>query len=286
MAEVLDAPLCLPPRPLRNPANLRLPQNTCDAHFHVFAREAPLASPRSYTPQMLTIENWLTLADTFGIARGVLVQPSVYGLDNRVLLTALAGHGQRLRGIVVIPSETSDAELRRLDALGVRGVRFNLRNKSGIGFDAFVDLAPRIRALGWHAQFQVGPEAIATVAELTERHDITGVIDHLAFIPLDTPGTALDDLARALETGRVYAKISAPYRLRDTKSHQFYRAALSKLTVCYPTRLLWGTDWPHTELFETVPEDDDLIALSLDALPAESHAAIFADNAQNLYFQH
>ena len=175
---------------------------------------------------------------------------------------------------------------RRHDALGVRAVRFNLRNKSGIGFDAFDQLAPRIRALGWHAQFQIGPEAIATVAELTARHDIVGVIDHLAFIPLDTPGTALDDLARALETGRVYAKISAPYRLRDTAGNQFYRRALSTLTVCYPTRLLWATDWPHTELFESVPEDDDLIALSLDALPAETHAAIFAGNAETLYFQH
>lgn len=286
MGDVLDAPLCLPPRPLRNPSNLRLPQGTCDTHFHVFAREAPLASPRSYTPQIQTIENWLVLADTFGMARGVLVQPSVYGLDNRVLLTALAGYYDRLRGIVVIPPETTDAELRRLDALGVRGVRFNLRNKSGIGFDAFADLAPRIRALGWHAQFQVGPEAIATVAELTERHDITGVIDHLAFIPLDTPGSALDDLARALETGRVYAKISAPYRLQDAKNYQFYREALSKLTVCYPSRLLWATDWPHTELFQTVPEDDDLVALSLDALPVDTHTAIFADNAEILYFQH
>lgn len=286
MADVLDAPLCLPPRPLRNPANLRLPPNTCDAHFHVFAREAPLASPRSYTPEMLTIENWLTLADTFGIARGVLVQPSVYGLDNRVLLTALAGHRDRLRGVVVIPPETTDAELRRLDSSGVRAVRFNLRNKSGIGFDAFAELAPRIRALGWHAQFQIGPEAISTVTELTARHDITGVIDHLAFIPLDTPGTALEDLARALETGRVYAKISAPYRLTSAKYDANFKRALSMLTVCYPTRLLWASDWPHTELFETMPEDDDLIALSLDALPAEAQAAIFADNAQNLYFQH
>lgn len=286
MAEVSDAPLCLPPRPLRNPFGLRLPQNTCDTHFHVFAREAPLASPRSYTPQIQTIEGWLALAETFGIARGVLVQPSVYGTDNRVLLTALAGHGERLRGIVVIPPETSDAELRRFDALGVRGVRFNLRNKSGIGFDALEQLAPRLRDLGWHAQFQVGPDAIGTVTELTARHSLTGVIDHLAFMPLDPPGSALDDLMRALDTGRVYVKISAPYRLKDTSNNQGYRFALSTLTERYPERLLWASDWPHTELFETVPEDDALFALSLDALPLKSHTAIFATNAETLYFSH
>ncbi len=286
MVDVLDAPLCLPPRPLRNPADLRLPQNTCDAHFHVFAPSAPLAIPRSYTPRIEPIDNWLALADTFGIARGVLVQPSVYGLDNRVLLTALAGHADRLRGVVVIPPETSDAELQRLDALGVRGVRFNLRNKSGIGFDALASLAPRIRALGWHAQFQIGPEAIATVADLTARYDITGVIDHLAFIALDNPGTARDDLDRALETGRVYVKISAPYRLSDTLNNQFYRSSVSTLTERYPNRVLWGSDWPHTELFKTVPEDDDLIALSLDAIPSAHHTSVFADNAAALYFSH
>lgn len=286
MSDPLEAPLCLPPRPWRNPAGLRLPENSCDTHFHVFSRDAPLASPRSYTPQILTIEDWEALSAGFGIARGVLVQPSVYGFDNRVLLAALAGRAERLRGVVVIPPDTSDEELRRLDQLGVRGVRFNLRNKSGIGFDAFAQLAPRIRGLDWHAQFQIGPDAITTVAELTATQGITGVIDHLAFTPLDTPGTALDDLERALDTGRVYVKISAPYRLRDTPDHQFYRPVLARLAARYPTRLLWATDWPHTELFERVPEDDDLVALSLDALPAETHAAIFADNPDTLYFSH
>ncbi|UYN99365.1 MAG: amidohydrolase family protein [Devosia sp.] len=286
MTETLDAPLCLPPRPLRNRNNLRLPALSCDSHFHVFAPDATLASPRSYTPWTAPISDWLALAESFGVARGVLVQPSVYGLDNHVLLAAMAQAPDCLRGVVVIPPETSDAELERLDALGVRGVRFNLRNKSGIGFDAFSALAPRIRTLGWHAQFQIGPEAIATVGALTARHDITGVIDHLAFIGPDTPGTPLDDLVRCLAGGRIYTKISAPYRLGDTPAHQFYRKALETLTVCYPDRLLWGSDWPHSELFETVPEDDDLIALSLDVVPTGSHDAIFAGNAQTLYFQH
>lgn len=286
MTDLLEAPLCLPPQPLRNPKQLRLPAGSCDTHFHVFAPDAPLATPRSYTPRIETISGWLALAESFGIARGVLVQPSVYGLDNRVLLDALAEAPDRLRGIVVIAPDTSDAELDRLDRAGIRGVRFNLRNKSGIGFDALEALAPRLRQRGWHAQFQVGPEAIAVVGALAERHGLTGVIDHLAFMPLDPPGAALDDLVRVLQGGRVYAKISAPYRLRDTHEHSGYRKALSILAASAANRLLWATDWPHTELFAQVPEDDDLVALSLDALPPETHAAIFADNARTLYFSH
>ncbi|WP_338721337.1 amidohydrolase family protein [Devosia sp. XK-2] len=286
MTEPIEAPLCLAPRPLRNPRHLRLPPGSCDTHFHVFAHGAPLALPRSYTPRIETISGWLALADSFGIARGVLVQPSVYGLDNTVLLEALAQAPDRLRAIVVISPDISDADLVRLDRAGVRGVRFNLRNKSGIGFDALEALAPRLRRLGWHAQFQVGPETIATVGELARRHDLVGVIDHLAFMPLDPPGAALDDLLHVLETGRVYVKISAPYRLSDTNKHDGYQQALQTLAARSPGRLLWATDWPHTELFSSMPEDDDLVALSLEALPSETHAAIFADNANMLYFSH
>lgn len=286
MADLLDAALCLPPRPLRNADDLRLPPGTCDSHLHVFAAGAPLASPRNYTPQIETLSGWLALAGSFGIARGVLVQPSVYGLDNSVLLTALTAEPGRLRGIVVIAPDTGDAELRRLDRLGVRGVRINLRNKAGLGLEAMAALAPCISKLGWHVQFQVGPDAIGTVAELCARHAIDGVIDHLAFMPLDPPGPALDELSRALDGGRVHAKISAPYRLEDTAGHAGYRAALAVLAARHPDRLLWGSDWPHTELFDSMPEDHALVALSLDALPAETHDRVFARNAEQLYWSH
>ncbi|MDB5612607.1 MAG: amidohydrolase 2 [Devosia sp.] len=162
-----EAPLCLPPR-LMSGLSGNLPEGTVDAHFHVFNTDAPLATPRSYTPHVVTLHDWRSYADLAGIERGVLVQPSVYGLDNRVLLAALSGDADRLRGVVVIPPDTSTIALKRLDRLGVRAVRINLRNKSGIGLDALEDLAPRIRSLGWHVQFQVGPEAITTVAELAQ----------------------------------------------------------------------------------------------------------------------
>ena len=281
-----EAPLCLPPRPLTQPLSTRLQAGTIDTHFHVFRPGAPLATPRSYTPQMLTIADWLPYADATGIARGVLVQPSVYGLDNAVLLSALSEHPARLRGIVVIPSETSDAELARLDRLGVRGVRINLRNKSGIGLDAVADLAPRIRKLGWHMQFQVGPDAITTVSELAARHEITGVIDHLAFMTLDPVGPALSDLQRALDTGRIRVKISAPYRLRDTKDHAGYIKVVGSLVADHADTLLWASDWPHTELFDSMPDDADLVDLSLTALPAAAHEQVFVRNAETLYWSH
>lgn len=280
-----NALLCLAPLPLSNPIP-RLPAGTVDAHFHIFDAQAPLATPRSYTPQILTLDDWLPYAQAAGIARGVLVQPSVYGLDNRVLLAALASNGDRLRAVAVIAPETDDAELRRLDELGVRAVRINLRNKSGIGLEAMADLAPRIRALGWHVQFQVGPEAIPTVAELAQKYQIKGVIDHLAFMPLYPVGPALADLQHALDTGRVSVKISAPYRLRDTASHDGYRTVLQALAANHAEHLLWASDWPHTELFDQMVDDAALLALSLEALPTAAYEQVFVRNAEQLYWSH
>jgi len=283
MSDVLaTAPLCLPPHPLRNPSGLRLPQGTCDTHFHVFAPGFPLAEPRSYTPQIENLTGWQALADSFSIKRGVLVQPSVYGLDNDVLLAALAQIPDRLRGIVVIPGTTPTKEIARLDGLGVRGVRINLRNKSGIGRDALQELAPCIKPFGWHVQFQVGPDAIGSVAELCQRFEINGVIDHLAFMSLDPQGQAVVDMQRALASGRVWTKISAPYRLKGDG----YTAVVRALAGSHGDRLLWGSDWPHTELFGDVPEEDDLVAKSLAAVPAENHDLVFTENAKTLYWSH
>jgi predicted TIM-barrel fold metal-dependent hydrolase len=241
-----------------------------------------LAEPRSYTPQIETLAGWKAMADSFGVARGVLVQPSVYGTDNSVLLAALAEAPERLRGIVVIPDTTSTDEIVQLDRLGVRGVRINLRNKAGIGLDALADLAPRIRKFNWHIQFQVGPDAISTIAELCQRYEINGVIDHLAFMPLDADGQAVTDMRHALDSGRVWTKISAPYRLAGND----YAGVVSTLARSHGDRLLWGSDWPHTELFRDVPEDDELIALSLSAVPANLHDLVFNEAAKTLYWSH
>ena len=281
-----DAPLCLKPIALTSPLQRRLPEGTVDTHFHVFKQGAPLNTPRSYTPQILTIADWQAYAHAVGISRGVLVQPSVYGTDNAVLLEALSAHPDQLRGIVVIPAETSKAEFQSLDALGVRGVRINLRNKAGIGLDALTTLAPKIRALDWHVQFQIGPESIATVAELVKTHALTGVIDHLAFMALDPGGADLLQLQRALDAGRILVKISAPYRLRDTDNHDGYRAVIARLAANHADRLLWASDWPHTELFDTMPSEAEIVDLSLAALPADTQDRVFRRNPHQLYWSH
>jgi predicted TIM-barrel fold metal-dependent hydrolase len=284
----VEAPLCLPPRPMTRAPLFGLPDGTVDTHFHVFRAWAPLNTPRSYTPQILTIADWRSYAAALGIARGVLVQPSVYGFDNSVLLEALASDTANLRGVVVLPPDTPRGEFARLDGLGVRGVRINTRNKGGLTFETAADFAASLAPLGWSLQFQVRPEQLSIIGHLAPMLGLPVVIDHLGFIALDDDDdvdTHVSTLQRLLDGPETYVKLSAPYRLTAGKDYRAFAAVAGKLVVTHPHRLLWGSDWPHTELWADMPDDADLIEdltvwLGNDAVRRQ----VFAETAQSLFF--
>lgn len=280
----LEAPLCLPPKPLGSLP--RLPAGTCDSHFHVFETGAPLASPRSYTPQMLTIADWRAYAEAAGIARGVLVQPSVYGLDNSVMLRGIKTDPENLRGVAVVAPDIDPDALRRLDADGVRGIRINTRNKSGVALEAVGALLAKVAPLGWSVQFQIRAEQLAAVAGL-EHGETPLVFDHLGFIRFGEADTQkrLDALRRLLDRPHVYAKVSGPYRLTDDPDFADVGKGVVALAASHPHRLIWGSDWPHTELWDRMPEDGGLHAAYETWLPdPHLRQQIFVDTPQSLFF--
>lgn len=233
----------------------------------------------------MTLDDWQQLAGKVGVDRGVLVQPSVYGFDNTVLLDALAGDPDNLRGIAVLPQGTPASELNRLDRLGVRGVRINTRNKGGLPFEAVAEFAAPLTALGWTLQFQVQPEHLPVIADLTRAVRTPIVVDHLGFIPLGMPETErhIGNLQRLLDTGRGWVKLSAPYRL--VADWPAFAAVATRLLQSHPERLLWGSDWPHTELWADVPDDADLVDAAMSWLASEAlRHMVFVDNPHSLFF--
>jgi predicted TIM-barrel fold metal-dependent hydrolase len=166
----------------------------------------------------------------------------------------------------------------------VRGVRINLLNTSGLPLDAAAGLARRIAPLGWHLQFQIGPDQIDRVRQIAGDGILPVVVDHLACIPVDAPRAEADlaALQRLLDTGLAYVKISAPYRVGSAPD--FARAA-ARLAASHPERLLWGTDWPHSDLYADMPDDTDLVSEMLATFQTpDLRRLVLVDTPARLYW--
>lgn len=223
-----------------------------DAHVHVFDADAP-ARPGHYRPVTRTLAEIEAAAAAQGIGHLVLVQPSVYGHDHQVLLRALAAGGGRHRGVAVLAPDVSEAELDRLQAAGVCGVRFNRVSPAGhrgTPGDAAADLqslAPRLRARGWHVQWYVAAHELPLLAELQRKCALTFVLDHLAGLH---PGLALDDpawaAAAALAQGGAWLKLSGWYRLQAPAPYDTLVPVIRRAAALFGERCVFGSDWPHT----------------------------------------
>ena len=165
------------PAPDRNPRppRTRLPPGACDTHAHICgpADTFPYAQERIYTPPDSTLDDYLHLLDVLGIDRAVLVQPSVYGTDNRALIDALSRRPQGLRGVAVVEPDISADEIRALDDAGIRGVRFNLVDHKGernvVPDDVVRRLATAIAPFGWHIEFLVNLDEAPRFADADRR---------------------------------------------------------------------------------------------------------------------
>ena len=242
-----------------------------DSHVHVFdGRPTPGAH---YAAGLWPLAQIETTAAAHGVGRLVLVQPSVYGHDNGLLLAALRAQPGRHRGVVVLGGHETEAQLDALADAGVRGVRFNAVSPMGNAADTLQALAPRIRARGWHVQWYVTPARWAEVAGLCDHHGLVAVLDHLAGV---TPaawaaGTLpLDTLARLADQG-AWLKLSGWYRLNSAAPFDDVQPAIAALHQQFAGRCVWGSDWPHTRYFEPgvpgpVPDYADLMAPARAAL--------------------
>jgi predicted TIM-barrel fold metal-dependent hydrolase len=289
-----------------------LPGDACDCHVHLFgpAQRYPFDSARVYTPGDADETTLDALHRRLGIERVVLVQPSVYGTDNRRLLDGLAALGSSACAVAVIDDATTDADLTRMHAAGVRGVRVNL---STSGIDDPAEAWRRIDAhaaspppLGWHVQVLMKAPAIAALADRLARLPCPLVIDHfgqpdLAQGPEQPAFRAILDLLRA---GRAVVKLSAMERLAGKGGLGRLAPFAKALAQANPNAVVWGSDWPHTgggrglgpaamrpaaeiEPFAAMDDADALQAL-LAAMPDPTlRRAVLVDNPARIYgFSH
>lgn len=265
LSAVTVAP-CLPPRRVEHAVSFEVPAGAWDAHIHAIGavERFPLAPDRSYTPAVVPIDDYVALMDATGLAHAVLVQPSIYGTDNRALLDALERYPSRFRGIAVVASDTTDRALAALHAAGVRGIRANLLNRGGISLDDAHALARRFATFGWHLQLQIDVSTFDRFDDVASL-PVDVVVDHFGCMPAakgpDEPG--FKRLLRLVESGRCWVKLSAAYRLTPwrTRGYDAVAPLARALIAANPSRLLWGSDWPHTDVREDMPDDGELLDL-------------------------
>ncbi|MGY8710078.1 amidohydrolase family protein [Bradyrhizobium sp. 18BD] len=223
-----------------------------DTHAHVFHRGLKLAPGRRYAPDYdAPLALYLEQLDRTGMTNGVLVQPSFLGTDNSYLIECLKQASGRLRGIAVVDPAVSADELRALDHAGVVGVRLNLVGQPlpDLAAAEWKALLGNVKAMGWQVEIQRNAADLAVLTPQLLDHGVTVVLDHYA-LPDPRLGVADPGFQSVLKLGatkNVWVKISAPYR-NGPAGEEFAKAAYPLLRNAYgPDRLLWGSDWPHTQ---------------------------------------
>lgn len=265
-----------------NTLNFTMPSGACDAHHHIYDPRFPyVPSPHQQPPA--TVADYYAFRRPLGTSRDVIVLPSAYATNNDPLLFFEGQMGGNTRSIAVLHAEVSDAELKDLDAVGVRGVRIQFSGAAGHGLIKREEIAPiakRIAPLGWHIQFHMPGALLAELEPLILSLPTPIVIDHMGHASsVDQP--QYKTVRKLLDTGRGWIKVSgmeidsrvgAPlYSDTAEVAHAYVRAN--------PNRVVWGTNWPVTK-------SDMIVLLNVLASVAGSSDQlhrILVENPEALY---
>ena len=244
-----------------------VPAGSVDAHCHVFGpgHIFPFAPERKYTPCDASREQLFALRDFLGFDKNVVVQATCHGADNAALLDVLEHSDDRARGVVTVKPDIEVAELERMHALGVRGVRFNYvkRLVDPKPDDYYRAIVEKIAPLGWHVVLYFEPADLAEKRDFFASLRVPVVVDHMGrpdvTKPLDNPEfAAYLDFASSAD---VWTKVSCPDRLSVSGSPAYSDVVpfAKHIVETYPDRVLWGTDWPHPNMKKEMPDDGILV---------------------------
>lgn len=291
------APLCAAPFAPTGKPRLSVPALACDTHAHILgpAADFPYIEERVYTPPDCLLADYQAMLTALGMQRCVLVQPSVYGSDNRVMMAALAQLGAQLgnpaRGVAVVEPDVDQATLIEMHAAGVRGVRVNLvdrREKSGgLPMQDLQALAARIAPLGWHLELLAHVNEMPGFESALSALPVPVVFGHLGYAPaaLGVGDAGFQSLLRMAEAGQAFVKLTGPYRLTgEPLPYDPVLPFARELARRCPQQLLWGSDWPHVMLKGAMPDDAGLLDLLMAWLPDEAmREQVLVENPARLY---
>jgi predicted TIM-barrel fold metal-dependent hydrolase len=272
----------------RRKPRFKLPPAATDAHCHVFGPgdRFPYAPNRRYTPEDAPKEMLAALHAHLGIERAVIVQASCHGTDNRAMLDCIASDPKRYRGVAIVDDGFGEADYDRLDAGGVRGVRFNFVKHLGGAPDmaVFNRVIDRIKGRGWHVVLHLDAPDIVPLSPMIRALPLPFVIDHMGRVPaaagVDQPGLrALLELAKL---PNCWIKVCGAERISMPPYAEAVPIARA-LVEAAPTRVLWGTDFPHPNATHAADEADLVDLVPQFAATPLAQQRLLVDNPARLY---
>ncbi len=283
------------PYPLPSVPNFKPPPGACNAHAHAMGPFDRFPAPPGHgSPPLAPIENFVAGMDRLGLQYGVFVQSSGYGTDCRILIDALERYPARLRGVALATTATPDAELQAMHKLGVRGLRFTglpfpgKRGKSAgsITLEELPAMAPKLRELGWHAQLWLHCDQLLELAPQFLKLKIPLVLDHMArFEPSrGVKDPAFQNILRLLKEEDVWVKLNPTRNSDQFPDYADARPFHDALVAANADRLVWGSDWPHTNMGDRRPDGGRLLDQFAEWVSDKSiQTKILAANAARLY---
>ena len=279
----------------------KLPAGAVDAHCHVFgpSNEFPYAPERKYTPCDASKQQLYALRNHLGFDKNVIVQATCHGNDNRAMVDALVHSGGKARGVATVKRSVADTEIQSMHDAGVRGVRFNFVKRL-VDFtpkDELMEIARRIKAWGWHVVVYFEAVDLPELWDFFTALPTTVVVDHMGrpdvSKPVDGPEFALF-IKFMQQHPNVWSKVSCPERLSVTgpkalngeqNSYRDVIPFVRKIVETFPDRVLWGTDWPHPNLKDHMPDDGLLVDLIPQiAVTPDLQRKLLVDNPTRLYW--
>jgi len=283
--------------PLPSASSLLPPATACDCHAHIMGPfdRFPLPNKPGYLPPLAPVENFVALLDILRFGRGVVVQSSSHGRDCRVLFDALARFPSRLRGVGLADNSISDADLEAMRAAGVRGLRFTGTPYPGhssgghsgsVPIRELFEMAPRMKAFGMHAQLWLHCDHLTELAPRLSKLGVPLVLDHMGRFDtasgLAHPG--FQTLVTLLKSGTAWIKLIPQ---RNSVQHPDYadvRPFQAALIAANADQLVWGSDWPNTNMGDKTPDPGHLLDIFgewVDDVPLRTK--ILATNPERLY---
>ena len=278
-----------------------LPVGAVDAHCHVFGpgAEFPYAPERKYTPCDASKAQLFALRDHLGFDKNVIVQATCHGSDNSAMVDALQHSQGRARGIATVKRDVTDQVLQDMHDAGVRGVRFNFVKRL-VDFtpkDELMEIAHRIKAWGWHVVIYFEAVDLPELWDFFSSLPTSVVVDHMGRPnvqhPVDGPEFSLF-MKFMHEHDNVWSKVSCPERLSisgpkavhcEQNAYQDVVPFARRVVETFSDRVLWGTDWPHPNLKDHMPDDGLLVDFIPYIAPsAELQRKLLVDNPVRLYW--